>query len=238
MVLSLFDMVEQIKLGPQYFDSSSHASAKKKPALIVIKRIDRENREESKVDIKADTKRKGNENENKAEIRKAETGSSSKVDNNKAGRSSKDVNIINILDDFSDNNNSDNENKEGIDIKLGAVSESYSALVNAKQYQQLLDQYRRFLEAYLKDTNNVAMPQYSYDNSNGSEGREFKWGEEVATYHEIKDTIRKVKMNLLLGGWHNPVSWQAVQDYKFWKYVSKFNKVMAEVIEAGVGSGG
>lgn len=237
MVLNLFDMVEQIKLGPQYFDSSSHTSAKKKPALRVIKRINREDREESRVDNKADTKRKNDENENKVEIRKPETSCNKVGTNDKADRSSKD-NIINILDDFSDDNNSGNENKEGIDLKLGVVSESYSALVNAKQYQQLLDQYRRFLEGYLKGANNVAMPQYNYENNNGSEGREFKWGEEVATYHEIKDTIRKVKMNLLLGGWHNPVSWQAVQDYKFWKYVSKFNKVMADVIEAGVGSGG
>lgn len=230
MVLSLFDVVEQIKLGPQYFDSSSHTSAKKKPALRVIKRINRENREEcivdNKVDSKIDTKRKSNENEkrNKVEIRKVD-------------RSSKD-NIINIIDEFGDDNNSDNENKEGIDLKLGVVSESYSALVNAKQYQQLLDQYKRFLEAYLKGANNAAMSRYQYELGEDNGRREFKWGEEVATYHEIKDTIRKVKMNLLLGGWHNPVSWQAVQDYKFWKYVSKFNKVMADVIEAGIGSGG
>ncbi|MBS3122106.1 hypothetical protein J4434_04440 [Candidatus Woesearchaeota archaeon] len=221
MVLSLFDVVEQIKLGPQYFDLSSSASTKKKPALRVIKRTNREGdrvkiKIDARVDNKADTKRKSNENEKSS----------------KADKSSKD-NIISIIDEFGDD-----EKKEGIDLKLGIVSESYTALFHAKQYQQLLDQYKRFLDAYLKEANNTAMQRYQYELGENNGRREFKWGEEVATYHEIKDTIRKVKMNLLLGGWHNPVSWQAVQDYKFWKYVSKFNKVMADVIEAGVGSGG
>lgn len=229
MVLSLFDMVSQIQVGKHYFAlvKSPLARATKK---LDAKRLPKKSHETINQNmnlIKAKWQAKKEEAK--------DTKESNRKDERRKEAEIKEEGIIEIIDEF---NNVDNGS---IDITLGDFkhkSDNYSAFVHSMQYQQLLDQYRRFLEAYLKDTNNVAMPQYSYENNNGSKGREFKWGEEVATYHEIKDTIRKVKMNLLLGGWHNPVSWQAVQDYKFWKYVSKFNKVMAEVIEAGVGSGG
>ncbi|MBI4453047.1 hypothetical protein HY636_00210 [Candidatus Woesearchaeota archaeon] len=216
MVLNLFDVVNQIQVREHYLNlvrSATIKTIKKANAKTLTKRShETTNKEDDLVKTKGQIK-KGSVKESNA----------------------KNEGIIKIIDDF------DNVDKEGIDTTLGELgqkTESYSALVHSMQYQQLLDQYRRFLEAYLKEANSAAMPRYQYELGEDNGRREFKWGEEVATYHEIKDTIRKVKMNLLLGGWHNPVSWQAVQDYKFWKYVSKFNKVMAEVIEAGVGSGG
>jgi hypothetical protein len=151
-------------------------------------------------------------------------------------------NIIEIID------GSDEKGQEGIDKHVkghlgepGAANDNndkYGAAAHFQQYQQLLDQYKRFLDAYLKETQNIAASQYNYSSSSEDEKRKFEWGQEVVTYAEVKETVRKIKMNMLLGGWHNQVNPDDQDRYKFWKYTSKFNKVMAEVIENAVGSGG
>ena len=128
--------------------------------------------------------------------------------------------------------------EDGIDIQVKDHPNSrYDELAQISQYQRLLDQYKKFLNNYLKEATGAFNPGDNYQQESTQE-REFEWGQEVASYTEIKDTVRKIKMNLLLGGWHNAVSPDEKERYKFWKYVSKFNKVMADVIETSVGSGG
>ncbi|MFH1439605.1 MAG: hypothetical protein ABIG89_03500 [Candidatus Woesearchaeota archaeon] len=152
-----------------------------------------------------------------------------------------DSTIIEIIDDdkSTDDGSIDIQVKNEEDRKDNdhTADDGYTAVIHFQQYQQLLNQYKQLLESYLKSNSNVFKAGYNY-NSDDKHGREFQWGQEVTDYHEIKNTVRKIKMNLLLGGWHNAVSQDEKDRYKFWKYVSKFNKVMADVIETSVSSGG
>ncbi|MBT4823875.1 hypothetical protein HN695_00730 [Candidatus Woesearchaeota archaeon] len=167
----------------------------------------------------------------KRERKKTET---RKTSIDKKEKKAKSEGIITIIDEGGKRD----KEKDSIDIQIKGIPESkYGELAQRFQYQKLLDQYKRFLDNYLKEATSTFNPTYDYQQENCKE-REFEWGQEVATYSEIKDTIRKIKMNLLLGGWHNAVSPDEKDRYKFWKYCSKFNKVMADVIETSVGSGG
>lgn len=149
--------------------------------------------------------------------------------------------IIEVLDDIDVKQEKDKDadaGKEGIDAHVGKDhGDNYGALAQFQDYLHQLEKYRQFLDNYLKESSNASRVMYSYS-AFDTKKKGFEWGQEVAGYSEIKETVRKIKMNILLGGWHNDVSPDDKERYKFWKYVSKFNKVMAEVIETSVGSGG
>jgi len=192
------------------------------------------NKKASKISIKLDSKSKS---EKKEEIKQKTTKKHKKTQekSKKSDKQSKktDQDSIIEIDEFTESN------EEGLDINLGfEPNNNYNDAIGIKQYQQLLDQYKKFLDTYLKDSNNAVKASYAYSSQEDNRERNFEWGQEVVTYSEIKESVRKIKMNLLMGGWHNGVSQDEKDRYKFWKYVSKFNKVMAEVIETSVGSGG
>lgn len=154
-----------------------------------------------------------------------------------------DKDIVVIIDESKKHKDELDEQIESITLKMDGFER-----IHLEQYQKQLDEYKRFLAEYLKDGNNVVSSPYSAYNNNNSDDdkkRKFEWGQEVVTYGEIKDIVRRIQMNALLGAGssgdlssHNQVSWQEAQDYKFWKYCSKFNEQMSFVIHDLVGSGG
>lgn len=152
----------------------------------------------------------------------------------------KEKDIIKIIDDSRKHKTKLEQDVEDITLKMDGFEK-----IHLEQYQKHLDQYKRFLNAYLEEESNVFIPNYAYHDEKKTEKREFKWGEEVITYHEIKDIVRRIHMNALLSGnnmgtisVHNSVDWQESEDYKFWKYVSKFNEELSFIVYDLVGSGG
>lgn len=164
-----------------------------------------------------------------------------KEKNNK--ENNKDKDIVVIIDESKKHKDELDEQVESITLKMDGFER-----IHLEQYQKQLDEYKRFLAEYLRDGNNIVSSPYSAYNNNNSDDdkkRKFEWGQEVITYGEIKDIVRRIQMNALLGAGsngdlsgHNQVSWQEAQDYKFWKYCSKFNEQMSFVIHDLVGSGG
>jgi hypothetical protein len=218
----LFEIVNQIRTDSTCINVQEN---KKNNVSKINLRLDFKVNESEKEQNKASTKSK---KQIKADTEKKDS-KTKKVDK-KSDKNS----IIEILDEFTEEIEEDS-----IDLDLDMdPSKGYDNLIAAKQYQQMLDQYKKFLDVYLKDDNNVAKASYAYSNKEDDGQRNFEWGQEVVTYAEIKESVRKIKMNILMGGWHNDVSPDEKERYKMWKNVSKFNKVMADVIESGVGSGG
>jgi hypothetical protein len=105
-----------------------------------------------------------------------------------------------------------------------------------KQYQHMLEQYRRFLSVYLKESSqqiDTGAKMQDYDDPFAKADvvvpqREFGRGQEIMTNSEIRDIVRRKRMNWLLGNEHNYVSPDEKERYHFWKMFSKFNYVMAE----------
>ena len=58
--------------------------------------------------------------------------------------------------------------------------------------------------------------------------RDFEAGQEVMTNSEIRDIVRRKRMNWMLGAEHNYVSPDEKERYKFWKLFSKFNYISSE----------
>lgn len=152
-----------------------------------------------------------------------------KKQSTKAKESAAKNNIIEVIDDVA---KSESEN-EGIDKHVKARSNrNYGELIFIQQYQQMLEQYRKFLDAYLKEylnapNDNVVILDYN-DLSRKEKRRKFDRSQEVMTYTEIKDIVLRKRMNWLLGAEHNYVSPDEKERYKFWKLFNKFNYVMAE----------
>lgn len=184
-----------------------------------------------------------NNRENKSE--KKENGKDELRPDSKDGKNSdeqnKDKDIVVIIDESKKHKDELDEQIESITLKMDGFER-----IHLEQYQKQLDEYKRFLAEYLRDGNNIiSSPYNAYNNGDDEKQRKFEWGQEVVTYGEIKDIVRRIQMNALLGAGssgdlssHNQVSWQEAQDYKFWKYCSKFNEQMSFVIHDLVGSGG
>jgi len=223
----LFDIVNQLNIICEYnIDNSITKIPAAKNNKTINKKIIVKLKKKGSSNVIGDDEENSLEEEKEINIKKTK-------EKNRERNKIKEDSIITIIDD------SDDETEDGLDIQIDTFhGSSHDAAAGIMQYQQLIDQYKRFLEAYLKEDGNAVVKGYDYSMADDKKDREFIWGQEVATYHEIKDSIRKIKMNLLLGGWHNGVSPDEKDRYKFWKYCSKFNKVMADVIETSISSGG
>lgn len=152
----------------------------------------------------------------------------------------KDTSIMVIVDESEKHKDKLDDQKEAITLKMDGFEK-----VHLEQYEKQLAEYKRFLAEYLAEARLNALGYNPYDDKKEDGKRNFEWGQEVVTYSEIKDIVRRIHMNALLSGnssgdisGHNSVSWQEVQDYKFWKYCSKFNEMMSFVLYDLVGSGG
>jgi len=198
------------------------------------KEVSHNNSEEQK------NKEHSEKDKNEEEIRKQKERNNQEINNE--DKNSKDKDIVVIIDESRKHKDELDEQIEFITLKMDGFER-----IHLEQYQKQLDEYKRFLAEYLRDANNAASSPYSaYNNNNDDDKqRKFEWGQEVVTYGEIKDIVRRIQMNALLGAGsngdlsgHNQVSWQEAQDYKFWKYCSKFNEQMSFVIHDLVGSGG
>jgi len=153
----------------------------------------------------------------------------------------KDDDLVIIIDKSEKHKEKLDKQIESITLKMDGFEK-----IHLEQYQKQLEQYQRFLAEYLKDSNNVLKQGYNpyEDKDNDKKEREFKWGQEVVTYFEIKDIARRIQMNALLSGntngavgGHNHVGWQEAEDYKFWKYCSKFNELMSFIFYDNIGAG-
>jgi len=145
-----------------------------------------------------------------------------------AKKEEKTKKIIEAIDDVAE------DERWTSDKKRHKISGSYSSIIFQQQYQQALDQYRKFLDAYLREYNGVSENKdgviLEYDDSARKEKLRgtFKWGEEVMTHAEVRDIVLRKRMNWMLGGEHNYVSPDEKERYKFWKMCNKFNYIMAE----------
>jgi hypothetical protein len=141
--------------------------------------------------------------------------------------------IIQIIEELAEIENNEQVIEDHIN---GSIKDNYAEIFHMHQYQHQLSQYQRFLSAYLKDYKHaieagIKNPEYNdaFDKADVPvPKREFGYGQEVMTNSEIRDIVRRKRMNWLLGNEHNPVSPDEKERYKFWKMFSKFNYVMAE----------
>jgi hypothetical protein len=158
-------------------------------------------------------------------------------------KDSKEKDIVVIIDDSEKHEDKLDRDKQQITLKMDGFEK-----VHLEQYEKILEQYRRFLAEYLKEAQNAFGNYDKYNAGQDSEDKEkrnFNWGQEVITYKEVKDIARRIHMNALMSGdyvgdisGHNSVGWQENQEYKFWKYASKFNELMSFILYDSVGSGG
>ena len=120
-----------------------------------------------------------------------------------------------------------------------SLKDGYAEIFHMQQYHQQLSQYRQFLNAYLKGYKDAMaidggakMAHYDDDPFDKTDvpvpKRDFGVGQEVMTNSEVRDIVRRKRMNWLLGNEHNYVSPDEKERYKFWKLFSKFNYVLAE----------
>ncbi|MBI4453048.1 hypothetical protein HY636_00215 [Candidatus Woesearchaeota archaeon] len=236
----LLKLVEDINLGMDYSRFTNILKRNEKRANRLTDNIDNIN---GHIDQKILSHREVRKSENEVNNgrNKPENEENELKDGKKSDEQKKDKDIVVIIDESKKHKDELDEQIESITLKMDGFER-----IHLEQYQKQLDEYKRFLAEYLRDANNAASSPYSnYDNNEGDKQRKFEWGQEVVTYGEIKDIVRRIQMNALLGAGsngdlsgHNQVSWQEAQDYKFWKYCSKFNEQMSFVIHDLVGSGG
>ncbi|MFH1439604.1 MAG: hypothetical protein ABIG89_03495 [Candidatus Woesearchaeota archaeon] len=158
-----------------------------------------------------------------------------KPDKTKIKQDKKDIVII--IDESDKHKDELDEQVEAVTINMDGFER-----IHLEQYEKQLEQYKRFLAEYLRESNNVLKPGYDQYKSDDDGKRKFQWGQEVVTYIEVKDIARRAQMNSLMSGMtgealggHNDISWQEVQDYKFWKLCSKFNEQMSFLLYEKIG---
>ena len=142
--------------------------------------------------------------------------------------------IIEIIEELAEIENTD----EIIEDHIKSVKDSYAEIFHMQQYQLQLNQYKKFINAYLKayeekDANNGMAVVREYDDAFERTDvvvpdRDFEAGQEVMTNSEIRDIVRRKRMNWMLGAEHNYVSPDEKERYKFWKLFSKFNYISSE----------
>ncbi|MBT4823566.1 hypothetical protein HN695_06035 [Candidatus Woesearchaeota archaeon] len=129
------------------------------------------------------------------------------------------------------------EEKDVIDVQIDSIDNKGYEISHMKQYAKLMLQYQRFLDAYLKDykpgdaNSGVEMPEYTDAFARTDvvvPKRNFGVGQDVMTHSEIRDIVRRKRMNWAMGGEHNYVSPDEKDRYKMWKMCSKFNYIMSE----------
>ncbi len=155
----------------------------------------------------------------------------------------KEKDIVIIIDESEKHEDKLDRDKQQITLKMDGFEK-----IHLEQYEKILEQYKRFLAEYLREAQNAHASYDKYSAGQDSEEkdkRKFSWGQEVITYREVKDIARRIHMNALMSGdyvgdisGHNSIGWQENQEYKFWKYASKFNELMSFILYDSVGSGG
>lgn len=174
----------------------------------------------------------------KQEVNEKDNGLVKKV---RKSKDKHDKDIVVIIDESEKHKEELDEQMESITIDMDGFEK-----IHIEQYQKQLEQYKRFLNEYLKEAQYTAKAYDAYQDDKEKDGkRKFEWGQEVVTFREIKDIARRIHMNALLSGnstgdmsGHNSISWSEGQEYKFWKYASKFNEMMSFIIYDSIGSGG
>jgi hypothetical protein len=158
----------------------------------------------------------------------------------KKKKSKQDKDIVVIIDESEKHKDELDEQMEAITMDMDGFEK-----IHLQQYEKQLEQYKRFLSEYLKEAEYATKAYDAYQEKEDKGKRKFEWGQEVVTFREIKDIARRIHMNALLSGnstgdmsGHNSISWSEGQEYKFWKYASKFNEMMSFVIYDTIGGGG
>jgi len=207
---------------------------------VFSEKINKDDKNIEKTWIK-EVKKESKEERRYGEKRKKETDNPNLGDKLKPKEEKKKKDIIKIIDDSDKHKEDFDQDVEDITLKMDGFER-----IHLEQYQKHLDQYKRFLATYLEEGSGTIASSYAYQTSDDKpKKREFSWGQEVVTYGEIKDIVRRVHMNALLGGnstgtlsGHNQIAWQEAEDFKFWKYTSKFNEMMSMILYDQAGSGG
>jgi len=120
----------------------------------------------------------------------------------------------------------------------GDVKEQKPVPSPEEDYFRHTEIYRQFHADYLKSTTPANSIYDFYSAAETTREREFSWGEEVISYRERKELVRKMQMNALMQGGHNNVDPGAKERYEFWKYTSKFNLLMSFMMYERALSGG
>lgn len=147
---------------------------------------------------------------------------------------SKLVDVLEALDKLGEDENPEDDLDGHVKAKKGGKSGlNYGEMLHQLQYQNLLEQYKRFLNAYLKEyysTPSHIVAEQAYYDWSGKEKKKkvFERGEEVMGHSEVRDIVLRKRMNWVMGSMHNYISPDEEERYKFWKLFNKFNYVMAE----------
>ena len=105
------------------------------------------------------------------------------------------------------------------------------------EYLQHTDLYKSFFSEYMKTTQQLSN-KYEYYTKEDKKENAFSWGDELISYKERKDYVRKIMMNSLLHGAHNPIDPRTKELYEFWKLASKFNEQLSMAMyDKGMGWG-
>lgn len=148
-----------------------------------------------------------------------------------ATEASKTQSILQLVDKLIEAFDKKSSDKQAKNADYG------NELAHIRQYRQLLEQYNRFLKAYLKENNkdgiDTGVKMQTYDDPFEKTDvvvpqRDFGRGQEIMTNSEIRDIVRRKRMNWLLGNEHNYVSPDEKERYHYWKMFSKFNYIMSE----------
>ncbi len=106
-----------------------------------------------------------------------------------------------------------------------------------KETSDAIEDYRRHTELYRQFMSEQYQPVMQRPDSyykyapQGDNGRDaFAWGDDVISYHERKSLVKKMMVNAVMHGEHNPVDPRKKEAYKFWKYASKFNFMMSTLM--------
>ena len=115
------------------------------------------------------------------------------------------------------------------DVDQDKISAREKDRVVHEDYARHTELYKSFHAEYMKDTSS---PLKAYDlySSADSQDKGWKWGDEVISFKERKELVRKIMLNSLMHGDHNHIDPQQKQAYQFWKYASKFNRSLSQMM--------
>ncbi len=92
-------------------------------------------------------------------------------------------------------------------------------------YEQATSYFNSFFEDFLYSGKKEA--EAKYENEKENEERKVFADDEVITYREKKEFIRKMMLNSLLRGPHNNITYDEKLKYETWKIISKFNEQLS-----------
>lgn len=98
------------------------------------------------------------------------------------------------------------------------------------EYMRHAEIYRQFMSSQYQQPAQKATADYEYNTSDDSGRAAFAWGDEIISYSERKVLVKKMMVNSIMHGEHNPIDPRKKDAYKFWKYASKFNFLMSTLM--------